>query len=95
MFSSAPSICGLVRAGKCSPGTLSLADSQTLGWESPTYGELRPAVSVVCNTRAALPLRLVTVVLMGDEVCLQRTGEVLSFWRGNSSLYQVNLAALT
>ena len=44
IFSLAPGTTDLIRAGKSLKSGESLEGMQLLGWESPTYGELRPAV---------------------------------------------------
>jgi hypothetical protein len=76
---------------------------QLLGWESPTYGELRPAVSLVYQTHARLPVRFVTVVLT-DQRCKLATsnGDFVISTRGpqeelqdedESEIYRVSLSA--
>jgi hypothetical protein len=66
-FSSAPAQAAMVRAGtmiqKTSNFQLADRDAELLGWESPAYGDLRPAVSLLYNTRAHLPVRFVTLIL--------------------------------
>ncbi len=76
-FCSAAGNFSIVRAGKriqlhpenteSSQANLSPDELQILGWESPTYGELRPAVSLVHQCRAKVPLRFVTVVLTNER----------------------------
>lgn len=73
IVSSAPARVYRVRAGvpdvpPLAPVAAALA--QLRGWESPTYGELRPAVSLVCDARAPLPLRFVSLVAYGDARCV-------------------------
>jgi hypothetical protein len=74
IFAAAPGNALLVRAGKriltktASANEFAEVDTQLLGWESPTYGDLRSAVSLVYQTRSQLPVRFVTVVLT-DERC--------------------------
>src|ERR1700678_2984863 len=58
----------IIRAGAEVVGNLKNADTQLLGWESPTYGDLQPAVSLVYETRSQLPVRFVTAILT-DERC--------------------------
>ncbi len=69
-FSSVPAQGGVVRAGTLieqSPNfRLSDRDRALLGYESPTYGDLRPAVSLLYQTRSQLPVRFVTLVRMGQ-----------------------------
>ena len=70
-FASAPAqaaiIRAIVRAGtviaKTSNFQLADRDTKLLGWESPTYGDLRPAVSLLYGTRSHLPVRFVTLIL--------------------------------
>jgi hypothetical protein len=69
------------------------ADAQLLGWESPTYGDLQPAVSLVYETRSQLPVRFVTAVLT-DERCKVESaaGQVVIFY-DESEVCRVNLSA--
>jgi hypothetical protein len=82
IFASVPGNALIVRAGKrietTSANEVAEADIQLLGWESPTYGDLQPAVSLVYQTRSQLPVRFVTVVLT-DERCRVETidGEIV------------------
>ena len=72
IFASVPGNALIVRAGKRIETTpaneIAEAGIQLLGWESPTYGDRQPAVSLVYQTRSQLPVRFVTVVLT-DERC--------------------------
>jgi len=76
IFASVPGSAAVVRAGKQEwPATGrqpapdgASSDAQLLGWESLTYGDLRPAVSLTYCTRSELPVRFVTVILT-DERC--------------------------
>jgi len=74
--SSLPRSAAVIRAGEQAwsdaRAPLSNADRQLLGWESPTYGDLRSAVSLVCQTRTPLPVRFVSVILT-DERCMLAT----------------------
>jgi len=82
IFASVPGNALIVRAGKrietTSANEVAEADIQLLGWESPTYGDRQPAVSLVYQTRSQLPVRFVTVVLT-DERCRVETidGEIV------------------
>lgn len=67
-------------------------DEPLLGWESPTYGELRAAISITYRVRATLPARLITVVLAGESIQLRPSEGRLEFWRGDSAIYQVGTA---
>jgi hypothetical protein len=66
-FASAPAQGAIVRAGavieESSKFNFEDRDTKLLGWESPTYGDLRPAVSLLYETRSHLPVRFVTLVL--------------------------------
>jgi len=99
MFSSASASAAIVRAGKSSAPEVTGADTELLGWESPTYGELRPAVSVVCQTRSALPVRFVTVILTDEQCKLEsRSGELIvsrsESSRNESEVYRVSVSAI-
>ncbi len=80
IFSTAPGSAAVVRAGKQATHPeqnvardLAPADLQSLGWEAPTYGKLRPAISLVYETQSQLPVRIVTVILT-DERCNLQSG---------------------
>jgi hypothetical protein len=66
-FASAPAQAAMVRAGnvieKTSNFHIAGHDTILLGWHSPTYGDLRPAVSLLYEARSPLPVRFVTLVL--------------------------------
>jgi hypothetical protein len=72
IFSTAPARAAVVRGGQQVAGDESpdftAAHTQMHGWEAATYGAIRPAVSLVLQTRSLLPVRFVTVVLT-DEQC--------------------------
>lgn len=76
IFSSIPGNGTVIRAGKQSGNSfgngtgfeIAGEDARQFGWESPTYGDLQPAVSLLYQTRSCLPVRFVTVVLT-DERC--------------------------
>jgi hypothetical protein len=75
IFASVPGSVAIIRAGKQMEMTLGKSsmldmaseDTQLLGWESPTYGELRPAVYLVYQVRARLPVRFTTVILTDER----------------------------
>jgi hypothetical protein len=105
--SSLPGSVAMIRAGEQAwsdaGAPVSNADMQLLGWESPTYGELRPAVSLVYQTHARLPVRFVTVVLT-DQRCKLATsnGDFVISTSGpqeelqdedESEIYRVSLSA--
>jgi hypothetical protein len=105
VFAAAPGNALLVRAGKrtltktASANEFAEVDTQLLGWESPTYGDLQPAVSLLYQTRSQLPVRFVTVVLT-DARCRVETidGQVVVLKSksqdrssGESEIYRVGL----
>ncbi|HEX9675380.1 MAG TPA: heparinase II/III-family protein, partial [Anaerolineales bacterium] len=59
---------GLYRAGKLRQGTAiaSAQEAPTLGWVSPNYGTLEPAISLLARLAGSLPLRLETWWLFGQ-----------------------------
>ena len=64
-------------------------DEQLMGWESPTYGERRPAISIVYQVQARLPVRFITVLLAGESIQLRSQDGQLELWRGDSRIHQV------
>jgi hypothetical protein len=81
---------------------LAAANAQLLGWEAPTYGDLRPAVSLVQQTQSALPVRFVTVILTDERCRLESHGSETVILRDtsrdksrNECLYRVSLSAKT
>ena len=91
VYSSAPGTGTVVRGGKNLAGSLINGDQELLGWESPTYGELCPAISLLYRVQALLPVRIVTVILAGEALRLQlRDGHVI-LSRDTLEIYQVNL----
>lgn len=74
VLATVPGNGAIIRGGKliCPMGKNTACelpdDIQLLGWEAPTYGDLRPALSLVYQTRSPLPVRFATVVLT-DERC--------------------------
>lgn len=59
---SVPGYGGMIRGGKSLTNKLKQFDTRTLGWISPTYGELKPAVSLVYRVKSSLPVRLITLL---------------------------------
>ncbi len=83
----------VVRVGKSLASDVAGESTQVLGWESPTYGDLRPAVSLVYQTRSRLPVRFVTAVLT-DERCKLEPGDGrLAIVRDGSEVYRASLSA--
>jgi Heparinase II/III-like protein/Heparinase II/III N-terminus len=107
IVSSVPGSAAIVRAGKPIGinGTSNFGNIEAplLGWEASTYGELRPAVSLVQRARSRLPIRFVTVVLTDERCTFElRDGEVVVILRdklhqepAGVSEYRVSLAAKT
>jgi hypothetical protein len=105
--SSLPGSVAVIRAGEQAwsdaKTPVSNADMQLLGWESPTYGELRPAVSLICQTLAPLPVRFVSVILTNQRCKLAtRNGDFVISTSGTqeklqdedeSEIYRVSLSA--
>jgi|HubBroStandDraft_6_1064221.scaffolds.fasta_scaffold00224_22 hypothetical protein len=75
----------IIRAGARVEGA-SVRDEQLLGWQSPTYGDLQPAVSLVYQTRSQLPVRFVTAVLTDERYRLESAGEQLVIVRDGSGV---------
>jgi hypothetical protein len=68
-------------------------ETQLLGWQSPTYGDLQPAVSLVYETRSLLPVRFITVILT-DEACqLESRNNGMIISQHDSEIYRVDLSA--
>ena len=84
IFPSVPGSAMIVRAGVRLSGNLVDADTQLLGWESPTYGDLRPAVSLVYQVRSRLPVRFVTAVLTDERCKLKASGDQILILRDES-----------
>jgi hypothetical protein len=93
IFSSVAGSAAVVRAGKSSAPEVAGADTQLLGWESPTYGDLRPAVSLVYHTRSQLPVRFVTAVLTDERSRLEPGDGSLVIVRDEAEVFRVNLSA--
>jgi asparagine synthase (glutamine-hydrolysing) len=68
-------------------------DENSLGWESPTYGELRPAISLVHRVNAPLPVRMVTIILAGEELQLRTCEGNVILSRGKAQVFQTSLSA--
>lgn len=90
IFASAPGNGALIRAGKSLVPNVSL-DAAILGWNSPTYGELCPAISVVYRARTKFPLRLITVVRAGEDLRIDSGSQHVAICRGDSEVYRVSL----
>jgi asparagine synthase (glutamine-hydrolysing) len=93
IFSSSPGSAAVIRGGKKVAGDLVCEDQEILGWESPTYGERSPAISLLYRVRAPLPVRMVTAILAGDALQLRESDGNLVLSREGSQVCQVSLAA--
>jgi hypothetical protein len=94
VFSSSPGSAAIIRGGKVLAGNIELRDrdEDLLGWESPTYGELCPAISLLYRAKALLPVRIVTVILSGEALQLRQSDSNLVLSRDASQVYQLSLA---
>jgi hypothetical protein len=92
IFSSSPGNPAIIRAGTRVEGNVSDADTPLLGWESLTYGDLRPAVSLVYETRSQLPQRFVTAIFTDNRCKLESRDEQLVVLLGESELHRVSLS---
>jgi hypothetical protein len=110
LFSSSQNTSGVVRAGK-TVWSASAKNSQPdsvsmLGWEAATYGDLRPAISIVTRTQSPLPVRFVTVVLPNQQAKVRSIGSDIVVLRdeegspdrqqpanNEAEIYRVSLAA--
>jgi hypothetical protein len=94
IFSSSPGTTAVIRGGKILAGNIESInrDEELLGWESPTYGELCPAISLLYRVQARLPVRIVTVILAGEAFHLRHSDSNLILSRDGSQVYQVSLA---
>lgn len=94
IVASAPGNASLIRGGKSLAGTLEQNDTRTLGWISPTYGELKPAVSLVYRVKSSLPMRLITVLLVGQHFRLESNGAQISIYQAASELDRISLSPI-
>jgi hypothetical protein len=101
ILASVPGNGAIIRAGvqaetrttKSLTPEMTGAATQLLGWQSPTYGDLSPAVSLVYQTRSQLPVRFVTVILTDERCKLESAGDWSVILRDESEVYRVNLSA--
>jgi hypothetical protein len=91
VFSSSAGSASVVRGGRNLTGDSLGEDQELLGWESPTYGERRPAISLLYHVQAALPVRIVTAILVGEALQLQEADRQLTLSRDASQIYEVSL----
>jgi len=88
---SSPGNAAIIRAGTQVNGNVADADAELFGWQSPTYGDIQPAVSLVYETQSQLPVRFVTAILTDDRCPLESTDEQLVIMRGESEIYRENV----
>jgi hypothetical protein len=97
IFASSQGRGSIIRAGARAEGNSSSADVRLPGWESPTYGDLRPAVSLIYETRSQLPVRIVTTILTDERYKVEFREECLVVVLDKSDVHkevhQVNLSA--
>jgi len=92
VFSSSPGSAAIIRGGTNVAGNIVGGNEELLGWESPTYGERCPAISLLHRVEAPLPVRIVTVILAGEELQLRQSDHQLVLSRDSSQVYEVSLA---
>jgi hypothetical protein len=94
VFSSSPGSAAIIRGGKIVAGNIECRnrEEESLGWESLTYGELCPAISLLYRVQAPLPVRIVTVILAGEALQLRQSDSNLVLSRDASQVYQGSLA---
>jgi asparagine synthase (glutamine-hydrolysing) len=97
IFASVPASASAIRAGKQvwtqagKNAQAEITDTRLLGWESPTYGDLKPAVSLLYETRSQLPVRLVTAVLTNEQCSAKSADGEIMILRDEFEIYRVNL----
>jgi heparinase II/III-like protein len=97
IFASASGIASVIRAGNQvwtqagKDSAIDIEDKQLLGWESPTYGDLQPAVSLLYETRSQLPARFVTAVLTDERCKFESADGEIIILRDEYEIYRVNL----
>jgi hypothetical protein len=106
VFSSAPGNPAVIRAGNPLHGKIvEHPNMHLLGWEAATYSDLRPAISILYQTRSLLPVRFVTVLRAEERCSLELQGGDVLVLRDDSAtvnsngqefnqgeIYRVNLA---
>jgi heparinase II/III-like protein len=94
VVSSSPGNAAIIRGGKNVAGDMVCEDEEVLGWESPTYGEVCPVISLLYRVQATLPIRVVTLILASEELQLRQSDGNLTLSRDGSQVYQVSLAPM-
>jgi hypothetical protein len=103
LFASAPATGALIRAGRRiatisntvsgrkSDPPFAIADEQQLGWESPTYGSLEPALSLIYEVSSRLPVRFVTAVLTEKRCRIESTKSEVAILRDDEEICRASL----
>jgi hypothetical protein len=94
IFCSADGSSKVIRAGKptqsmTSRHALAVEETQLQGWESLTYGDLRPAVSLVYETQSKLPVRFATVVLTNESCAAERKNNHIVVWQNECEVFRI------
>jgi len=76
----------VIRAGKLVSGS-NPRDLELLGWESSTYGERRPALSLLYTVQATLPLRVITVVSIANME-IEHTRDEMILKQGDREVFR-------
>jgi hypothetical protein len=92
VYLSADGRASLVRAGKTLHGEPDRFE-RVMGWQSPTYGELAPAVSLIYRVRQPMPTRLITVILAGEGFRTEAGKSLVTIWQNGARIHEVRLAA--
>ncbi|HEX8926601.1 MAG TPA: heparinase II/III family protein, partial [Terriglobales bacterium] len=91
ILSSSAGQHALIRAGQSSNLEIGRPAVAQLGWESPTYGELRPAVSLLYEVTGRLPIRFITVVLVNPNCNVDTRKKNLVLCRDSTPLFTTSL----
>jgi hypothetical protein len=100
IFSSSTGTTAVVRGGQNvsqeNAGDIKnqLRNEEILGWESPTYGEINPALSLVYRVRAPLPVRIATVICDEREIEVRQAGARVILFCGDVEVFSFSLRDL-
>lgn len=97
IFASVNGNAAIVRAGRQEPVVnadfqLAHPQAELLGWQSQTYGDLKPAVSLLYETCARLPVRFVTVICTDQKCSVKLQEEAIIIVREGTKISGVDLA---
>jgi hypothetical protein len=92
VFSSVDGRASVARAGKTLHGEPDRFEP-VMGWQSPTYGELAPAVSLIYRVRQPMPTRLITVILAGEGFRIETGQGLVTIWQDGARIREGRLAA--